>query len=177
MPDRPGIGQELVSVSFPDLVKNLGLAISEAQVALDMNSMRIAQFMAGYETDANGVVTKTALVQLGDKPLSLLELGFTPTFYQFVETVIEIKISISMSSETSSQLDSSNFSAAARAGWSPVGAGGAVRVSSVNASYAAKYQYQAEGSSVLRTKLVPVPIPAMLEARIRRMLEPEGSTT
>ncbi len=43
-------------------------------------------------------------------------------------------------------------------------------VSSVSASYSAKYQYSAEGSSLMRTKLVPVPPPAILEERIRAMI-------
>jgi hypothetical protein len=49
--------------------------------------------------------------------------------------------------------------------------GGTVRTTSVSASYASKYSYNAEGSSLLRTKLVVVPPPTILEERIRRMVD------
>ena len=87
----PQIGQELLNVPFPDLVRNLGLAIAEAQMALDVTSMRLAQFMAGYveTTDENGNThAERKTLRFGDQDLSLLELGFTPTFYQFVDTII-----------------------------------------------------------------------------------------
>ena len=49
-----------------------------------------------------------------------------------------------------------------------------VNVSAVSASYSNKYQYSAEGASLLRTKLTPVPAPAILEERIRNILEREA---
>src|SRR5690606_19906690 len=52
-------------------------------------------------------------------------------------------------------------------------AGRTVQTAQVNASYSQKYSYSAEGSSLLRTKLVPIPAPTVLEQRIQRMLEEE----
>ena len=46
-----------------------------------------------------------------------------------------------------------------------------LKVSTVSAAFASKYQYSAEGSSLLRTKLVPVPPPAILQERMRRLAE------
>jgi hypothetical protein len=46
-----------------------------------------------------------------------------------------------------------------------------VTAASVNATYSNKYSYTAEGSSLLRTKLTPVPPPAILEERIRQLME------
>ena len=101
-----GVGQELLSVPFPQMVRNLGVGIAEAQFQLDLVSLKIARMMAGYEvpdddappsvgTDDN---ERKYLIQFSDGvEYSLLELGFTPTFYQFVDTVIELKMSISMS--------------------------------------------------------------------------------
>ena len=43
--------------------------------------------------------------------------------------------------------------------------------STVYAAYSSKYSYSAEGSSLLRTKLVPVPPPTVLEERIRKLIE------
>ena len=165
------IGQELLNVPFPEMVKNLGVGIAEAQYALDRVSIRIAQMMSGHTVDANGVMVKdeTSLIVLkeGSKGVSLLALGFTPTFYQFVETYIELKMAITATS-------SKEFKASASV--RAVGFGGAGLVAaSVNASYAQKYQYSANGSSEMRTKLVTVPAPAVFESRIREIMnEPES---
>ena len=44
----------------------------------------------------------------------------------------------------------------------------------VDATYSSKYSFTSEGSSLLRTKLQPIPPPAILEERIRRLIEPES---
>ena len=41
----------------------------------------------------------------------------------------------------------------------------------MSASYAAKNSYSAEGASLIRTKLVPIPPPAILEQRIKKLME------
>jgi hypothetical protein len=41
----------------------------------------------------------------------------------------------------------------------------------VDATYTSKYNYSAEGSSLLRTKLVPVPPPSVLQDRIRALMD------
>ena len=170
-----GVGQELLSVPFPQMVRNLGVGIAEAQFQLDLVSLKIARMMAGYDvpdddappsvgTDDN---ERKYLIQFSDGvEYSLLELGFTPTFYQFVDTVIELKMSISMSRTIETSQSSSRTSMAGGAFLFAA----AATVSSVSASFASKYQYSAEGSSVMRTKLVPLPPPAILEERIRAMI-------
>lgn len=116
--------------------------------------------------------------------LSMMELGFTPTFYQFVDTIIEVKIAIKMTrtreySVTSSRGSrSSDFSRnrSRRGGLRSLFSGRSgdsysrssdVQTTQVDATYASKYSYSAEGASLLRTKLVPVPPPSILEERIR----------
>lgn len=112
--------------------------------------------------------------------VSMLELGFSPTFYQFVDTMIEVKISIKYTQEgsytrtTNTNRRSSSFKAGAM--FIPglgggIAAGRAVTTTQVNATYSQKYSYSAEGSSFLRTKLVPIPPPAILEERIRAQME------
>jgi len=87
----------------------------------------------------------------------------TPTFYQFSESVIEVKIAITMARSTEFKVE-----AGGKLGWGPFSA-------SVDASYSRKYDYKAEGSSLLRTTLVPLPPPKQLkdymEAFIRARLE------
>ncbi|NUM46517.1 MAG: hypothetical protein HUU38_17575 [Anaerolineales bacterium] len=148
------IGQELLDVPIDDMIRSMAEGIADAQYRLDRTSIQIAQMMSG--------VNEEDRVFFGKRKYSLLELGFTPTFYQFVDTLIEVKISISMKS-------TSEYSTTA---------GRSVKISaysaSVNASYANKYSYSVEGSSLLRTKLVPVPPPSILEERIRALIEEEA---
>lgn len=171
------VGQELLSVPFPQMVRNLGVGIAEAQFQLDLVSLKIARMMAGYEVpeeDEEGGAPAPAgderkyLVEFNDgSQYSLLELGFTPTFYQFVDTVIELKMSISMNSSVETTRSSTHVSAKASLGFFSAKA----NVSCVSASFASKYQYSAESSSIMRTKLVPIPPPTILEERIRKMIE------
>ena len=109
--------------------------------------------------------------------MSMMELGFTPTFYQFVDTIIEVKIAIKYTQEGSSTVEKKsnrrNTTRNLRIGFGKARAGKTVSSSQVNATYSQKYSYSAEGSSLLRTKLVPIPPPAVLEDRIRKMMEEE----
>ncbi len=118
--------------------------------------------------------TNTVIVP---RRMSMMELGFTPTFYQFVDTIIEVKISIKYTQEGQSSVSISNTNKSASAnlsiGFGKAKAGRSISTSQVNASYSQKYSYSAEGSSLLRTKLVPIPPPVVLEDRIRRMMEEE----
>lgn len=112
---------------------------------------------------------------------SMLELGFAPTFYQFVDTIIEVKIAIKITRESeygvtrtttsSSKSSTGRFGFFGFAGRGSTGSN--VVTSQVDASYASKYSYSAEGASILRTKIVPVPVPVALEARIRSFMETE----
>jgi hypothetical protein len=178
------IGQELLDVPFPEMLKSMGLAIAQAQFELDNTSLRLARMMAGEEydvpdpteTDPTRTKAVRAMVQFDGKSLSLMELGFTPTFYQFVDTIIEVKVSISMSREAQSAFSTTTVQAEMEGGHAVFYAKTAAKCSTVSASYASKYQYSAEGSSLMRTKLVPVPPPAILEERIRQMVEKRVET-
>jgi hypothetical protein len=159
------IGQELLNAPFPEMVRSLGIGIAEAQFALDRMSVKIAQMMSGFKQTASGEIVKdeSLLIKLeeGGRSYSLLSLGFTPTFYQYVDTVIELKMAISMSR-------SSEFSFSAGGG-----VNGFLFSASVNASYSQKYQYSAEGSSLMRTKLVTVPAPSVFEQRLKELVRNE----
>lgn len=115
--------------------------------------------------------------------LSMMELGFTPTFYQFVDTIIEVKIAIKITrtreySRTRSNKNTNRNSSyrRKRSFWGTSKSSGSssnVSTSQVDATYSSKYSYTAEGASLLRTKLSPVPPPAILEERIRGLMENE----
>ncbi|MDX1465856.1 MAG: hypothetical protein R3215_09180 [Halomonas sp.] len=146
-------------------------------------------------------VTSALNTEVGGEPLaekvirvptrmSMMELGFTPTFYQFVDTIIEVKIAIRMTRERAYERTTSNATSdrqrssgrSTRVGltWPPgvkrsksYRSNTSVQTTQVDATYSQKYSYSAEGASLLRTKMVPVPPPAVLTERIRGYMEVE----
>ena len=137
------IGQELLNVPFPEMVLKLATSIAKGQYEMDMVSCKIATIMG----DSKKSPVELPDLTNGNKTIttSLIGAGFQPTFYQFTDTIIEVKIAITMtkssefSTSTEASVDVGCFSA------------------SVNASYSSKYSYSAEGSSLLRTKITPLP--------------------
>ncbi|WP_052808348.1 hypothetical protein [Methyloterricola oryzae] len=135
----------------------------------------------GYEAVTS---VKTLHLRIPQK-LSMIELGFVPTFYQFVETIIEVKMDcrvIGTTDDSRSSGQSNTNSAHQNSGhwwWYNGGVYGSqnaqVTTSHVNAAYSSKYSYDAGGSSWLKTRLVPVPPPAALEARVRDLMEIESA--
>ncbi|SNR14106.1 hypothetical protein [Tenacibaculum jejuense] len=107
---------------------------------------------------------------------SMLELGFSPTFYQFVDTILKVTMGITFTREGSSSREYSrkseqkggSFGFGFRRGFR---SNRTVSTTQVNASHSQKYSYSAEASSLLQTKLVPIPPPAILEERIRKLME------
>ncbi len=198
---KSSFGKSITDVNIGQMVASIGVAIAEAQQAIDMSSLRIAEMFTGEYTDEEGK-RRSSLISFDGENLSLLELGFTPTFYQFAETTIEIKVSMSMTTSKekkgfkfevegdSEGSASRDFSAETQHSGSLGGQdeltsegsssakGGissksktSLDVALVGASYASKFQYSAEGSSSVRVRLVPVPAPAILEQRIRASLD------
>lgn len=151
------IGQQLLDVPFGEMVSSLGMAIAEAQCNLDKNSIEILKLMGQQDTVQLPMVSvsynQTNGVTVTDKPFmtSMIGAGFQPTFYQFAETVIEVKIAISMSTESSSEYKYGSKSEIKNKKKTYA------RTTTVDASYSSKYSYNAEGASLLRTRLVPVP--------------------
>lgn len=90
-------------IPFAELVYKAALAIADGQTALDFNSVRTAQTLAGTMLPKDSVVL--ALVETVDADgnivdvetltntheMSLLAYGIEPTFYEFSETVIDLK--------------------------------------------------------------------------------------
>lgn len=156
------VGQDLLNVPFGDMVLQLASAIAEGQHKLDVYSIELAKIMGDRD---KAFVELPKLTPAGDdfeegvERLSLIGAGFFPTFYQFVDSIIEVKMAISMTRTTKRQV-----SVKAKARWICFSA-------SVNASYSSKYSYSVEGSSLIRTKIVPVPIPAVLEDRLKAVVE------
>lgn len=141
------VSRELMQTPLPDIVERLGTAIANAQYAMDRNSLQIATMMGDREE--HGV----SFGPDGQKR-SLLELGFTPSFYQITEATVEARVAFSMAQSSETSLS--------------VGAtvGGAfyfvMFAASVNASYTNKYSFEASGSSAITAKFIAVPPPSIL---------------
>lgn len=201
------VGHALLDVPFPEMIEQMGLAIAQAQMALDLASMRTAQALATTMIPAGTVVTSiretvnsegavTATeVLYNDKEMPLLVYGINPTFYAFSESVIEVKMTITMSIERSTNFSfgSTNTITSTTKFNSEVKSGGLLgflvgsgkggmsntttvaRTSTMNASYTGKYNYKEEGSSTLRTILKPVPPPQRMIPTVT-VQEPGGAS-
>lgn len=87
--DAKVVGQLLQDVPLGTMIENLGVAIATAQERLDSVAIDATLRLANTKTtlfDGDG----------NEVSRSLLELGFTPTFYQFTEATIEVSFIASM---------------------------------------------------------------------------------
>ena len=214
------IAGAITGMRVDELISSLAIGIAEGQMKLDQASMEIARFMSD------------AQVAFGKKPgsddpdlLSMIELGFTPNFYQFVDTIIEVRVAVSSKFEESREYDTSATqfqsdemqrqsayesqsstkdtgvsSASSSQSWSWGWWGGGSSQSSyrdtgvsssssasssgsssykaktlsltaVDAKYASTYNYAVEASSLIKTKIVPVPPPTVFEETVRAKIE------
>ncbi len=136
--------------------------------------------------DDDGNVTASNVVT-NDKPMSLLTYGLEPRFYEFTESIIEVKMTISMKMEFSTEHKygsefkftneskvKGSYQSGALAGLlfgkAKVNAENTTKVaytSTYDASYKAKYSFNEEGTSLLRTTLRPVPPPERAVPTVR----------
>lgn len=197
------IGQELLDVPFPDMIYKMANAIAQGQRKLDKASLDTARALAkakvkvipdiyeivekkkisdmldtgvtlpGADTgDIETIAVRTETAKAVD--MTLMQAGLLPTFYQFTESLIEVKISISHRSSSSREFEAGaefeiTTEAEAHGGLFGFGASGSVSTtfaSHVNYKSSSTYEYSAEGSSLLRTTLKPVPAPARIIPRI-----------
>ena len=187
------VGQDLLDVPFPQMVQNLAFALARGQLALDRSSIETTRQLAKekvkiieeiHETitpsfktvnltikDSDGndhqetvVITGATIASESTDPVdySLLQAGLFPTFYQFTESVIEVKMAISQKTSSANELEV-GASLSVQGGFGPVSAAFAAHV---NYKTSNTYSYSAEGSSLLRTTLKPVPPPSRLTPRI-----------
>lgn len=102
--EAKNVAGAITGMGIDQLISNLAIGIAQGQMNLDMECMKIASFMS------------TAQVEFGkragsEKPdlISLIELGFTPNFYQFVDTILEIRVAVSSKLEEKVEVDTSDL--------------------------------------------------------------------
>jgi hypothetical protein len=145
---------ELENAPLPEMVERLGIAIAQAQLALDRNSAAIAQILADPE---NGVDFND-----GAGTRSLLEMGFAPTFYQITDATIEARVVFTTN-------ESEQFSIGGS-----IGVNVGFFAASINASYAAKYSFEASASSSVRARFISVPPPSVFHELLRSTIRPRA---
>lgn len=171
------IGRELLDVPFAEMVRNLAVAIADGQTALDRNSIETLKMLASTPvqiiTDVTDVieinefdvdtsqgkvhVTGARVVSSGSAPIpmTLLQAGISPTFYQFTEATLEVRLSITVR-------DDSDTRSQAQGNFLGMGATRAY-ASSVDFRHSNQYRYAAAGSSLMRVVMRPVPPPTRLD--------------
>jgi hypothetical protein len=195
------IGQDLLAVPFPDMVYNLARAIADGQKRLDRNSLNTLKELARtkfdfiesitevllpvpQEIDAGGDrITVTGIdVQTTIAPptkLTLLQAGLTPTFYQFTESLIEVKIQLKTTMDNEVKVDTGfefddtlSVEMGIGGGLAGLFGGPSGKISNTthvashtNMEISNKYSVTQEGSSLLRTTLKPVPPPQRVMPR------------
>jgi len=182
------VGNAMASVRIDQMILNLAKGIAWGQYDLDKVGVDITKMMGVPGT-----------VSIGDEKLSMLDAGFLPSFYHFVDTILEIKMDVHIREEESSsqtikasQKGSTTTETGAEAGMKASGGVGLgpfsanVEVSakahwsnkttaaysrSLDATHAQKFSQDLAASSLMRTKIVPVPPPDLLVERIKILLD------
>ena len=160
------VGQELLDVPLPDMVAKLALGIAEAQRSLDRNSVDTARALADESIDVVPVVTQTiaadgtvTFANAAPIPMSLMQVGLNPTFYQFSEASIEVTMDIKTTTSSETNI---KVGVEARVGFAMWSASARVDV-----SHNRKFGKEVRGTSRLFTKLVPVPPPPRIFPEMR----------
>ena len=171
------VGQELLDVPIADMVRDLAAAVAEGQLALDRASIETLKFLA---SEANAIElipqvvevisnapTSVAVsgknvavpgVKVTQQPVTpvkttLLQAGLLPSFYQFTEAFIEVKMSITIKETSATQTEG-------RPGFSKRGV--MAFAAPVNFRNQSTYSHSVEGASLLRVTMKPVPAPVRL---------------
>jgi hypothetical protein len=173
------VGQELLDIPFDEMIHNMAVAIADGQLAQDRSAIKTLQQLSTETTDVITSVTEIiepdpqsvnvpgsgTIPYTGAKvrasgvqtvPMTLLQAGLTPTFYQFTEANIEVKLSITMKKTAEATTDGKGNVIPAKT---------RAFASAVNFRTAATYSYEANGSSCLKATIKPVPPPPRLTPR------------
>lgn len=164
------VGHQLCDVPFDRLVSNIALGIAKSQAALDKNSIEILKIMGDkakapvcipkilFDNDGNVLADSDDDVENDNIVTSMIGAGFQPTFYQFAETIIEIKMTITVNQDTSyTEKNKGEKTTTKKSNFLGIFSNTVVTSTPVDATYSSKYGYTCEGSSYMRTRLVPVP--------------------
>jgi hypothetical protein len=167
------IGNELAEVPIGELIRSVAEGIADGQRALDAASIRALIQLANTPIDIIPEVTEVLLpqtrtvtpsglgpitvtgVRIDSSPsppirMNALQAGILPSFYQFTEALISVKLSVSVRQVTETDEDGTR-----RTGFRMFG-------SNVNFKTSNSYSYQADASSSVTVTMRPVPPPSRI---------------
>jgi hypothetical protein len=168
MPPLDNVGNELAEVPFGDLISNIAQGIADGQRALDLTSIQTLVALAQTQVDVIPEITEVLTPEPFSVPvsghpsvevtgvrvdasasqpvqMSALQAGILPTFYQFTEATIELKLSMQMREADQTQTDGSTARVLV-----PFG-------SHVNFRTQSTFGYMASAASTVNVTMRPVP--------------------
>lgn len=155
---------ETANVSFADLVRMLAQGIADAQTALDRASAETAVELAQTTIDIVPSITETVdengnvtFAPAETQTVSLLEIGLTPTFYQFSEATVDVAMDVHIVESEDEQTKEK------RSG---------LFASTREVTLDRKFNRDTTTSTRMTAKLVPVPSPLRIDP-VRRTIVPQ----
>jgi hypothetical protein len=172
MPTIGEVGSELAEVPVGDLLRSVAQGIADGQTALDVAAVKtlialatakvelipeITEVISAHplQVKTNGDtidVTGVRVMATAAEPvkMSALQAGLVPSFYQFTEATIQLKLSVQLREVRETQ--------------SPALGPPIMRAFASNVNFRTQntYSYNAEASSSVTAILRPVPPPARL---------------
>jgi hypothetical protein len=155
-------GQALLDVPVPTLIETTAKAIAAAQFELDASAVRAAVLLSETRIDFRDEDGETVR-------RSLLELGFTPSFYHFSETEMDFRVTLTVKVESGIDL----------------GVGGAVQGGNQPLAFAAsvslevhhKFGFEMSATTKIRTLMKAVPPPQQFIGAIQTHAATGGTFT
>jgi len=163
------VGNELLEADFGEILRSIAQGIADGQRALDLAAVKTLSVLANTPVSIIPEITEVITAQSRNVPvsglpggvtvtgvrvtdtpsdpvqMSALQAGILPTFYQFTDTEIALKISVQLRQATQTETDGSTdtkiFAFA----------------SHVNFRTQNTYSYSVDASSSVTTTLKPVP--------------------
>jgi hypothetical protein len=168
--NRGQLGDEIIrredEIDFKDLIYGMAESVAHAQAALDTELAETMTRFAETRVDVIPRVVRTiqpdgTITETADSTVkrSLLELGLTPTRYQFSEATVDVEFDLSFATD---ETDTSEEKRKAR-----------FRVDTSEAHHRRRYHDEANTTAKISARLVPVPTPASLAPAT---VETEGRT-
>lgn len=155
------VGQQLLDVPLPGLVTRLGVGIADAQRALDKASIKTAKELSNNSMDVIPEITRTinqdgsvSYTTANKVSIPLLAMGLHPTFYEFSEATIEVKMDIKTKTERETEVSVSTEHSVNYGVYS-----GSIQA---DFKHNRKFGKTVEGTSRMKTKISPVPPPELL---------------
>ena len=167
------IGNELAEVPFGDLIFNVAKGIADGQRALDLASLQTllelsntqvslipevtevivaAPFQVPISGQSPVAVTGARVMASASEPvvMNALQAGIVPSFYQFTEATIQIKMSLQLREGEETDTNGNRRAAIFAFG------------SNVNFRTQNTFSYSADASSSVTATIRPVPAPSRL---------------